>query len=247
MPAARILIVEDEESLAHLVAEALKRQGYECSTVFDGDSALEAVWESLPDLIVLDVMLPRLDGFEVTRRIREDRTTREIPIIMLTARREEEDVLAGFEAGANDYMRKPFSIGELLARVKTQLGRKGAAHAAGNGIVIGPLRIDTKNEEAYLCESLLDLSITEYRLLETLALAGGHTVSRGDLLRKVWGMQMGDTRTLDVHMFRLRRKVEEKPDMPELLHTVRGRGYKLAVKPADLKTEGDVHDEDARG
>lgn len=230
MASARILIAEDEESLAQLVAEALKRQGYECSVVGDGDSALEAASDMLPDLIVLDIMMPRLDGFEVTRRLRENRRTRGIPIIMLTARRDEEDVVAGLEMGASDYLRKPFSIAELAARVKAQLRHKGGdVPGRGLGVIsVGDLRIDTESEEAYLLsDQPLDLSVTEYRLLEALAAAGGRTVSREDLLRRVWDMPAGDTRTLDVHVFRLRRKIEDDPENPKLLHTVRGRGYRL--------------------
>ena len=230
MASARILIVEDEESLARLVAEALKRQGYECSVVHDGDSALEAASEMLPDLIVLDIMLPRLDGFEVTRRLKEDRETRGIPIIMLTARRDEDDVVAGFEMGASDYLRKPFSIAELSARVKAQLRHgEGGFVAAGSDerILAGDVEIDMKREEAYRNGEPLELSVTEYRLLEALAAAKGHTVSRDELLRRVWGMSAGDTRTLDVHVFRLRRKIEDDPENPTLLHTVRGRGYRL--------------------
>ena len=230
MASARILIVEDEESLARLVAEALKRQGYECSVVHDGDSALEAASEMLPDLIVLDIMLPRLDGFEVTRRLKEDRETRGIPIIMLTARRDEDDVVAGFEMGASDYLRKPFSIAELSARVKAQLrhGESGfAATGTDEKIFAGDVEIDIKREEAYRNGEPLELSVTEYRLLEALASAKGHTVSRDELLRRVWGMSAGDTRTLDVHVFRLRRKIEDDPENPKLLHTVRGRGYRL--------------------
>lgn len=230
MAAARILIVEDEESLASLVAEALRRQGYECSVVHDGDSALEVAAEVLPDLIVLDIMLPRLDGFEVTRRLKEDRETRGIPIIMLTARRDEDDVVAGFEMGASDYLRKPFSIAELSARVKAQLrhGENGfAAPGADENIFVGDVEIDMKREEAYRNGEPLELSVTEYRLLEALALAKGYTVSRDELLRRVWGMSAGDTRTLDVHVFRLRRKIEDDPENPKLLHTVRGRGYRL--------------------
>lgn len=227
MPSSRILIVEDEESLCKMIAEALSRQGYDCCVAFEGDAALNAVSELSPDLVILDVMLPRLDGFEVARRVRADRASRDTPIIMLTARDAEEDVLAGFAAGASDYVRKPFSIAELSARVSNLLGRSGVP-AEGGVIEAGALRIDPGHEEAYKDGHLLDLSTTEYRLLEALAARAGHTVTRGDLLRRVWGMRAGDTRTLDVHIFRLRRKIEDDPDSPKLLHTVHGRGYRLA-------------------
>ncbi|MDR1965363.1 MAG: response regulator transcription factor, partial [Synergistaceae bacterium] len=230
---ARILIVEDEESIARLVAEALKRKGYRCDISSDGDGALNSAAELIPDLIVLDVMLPRLDGFEVTRRLKDDRATRDIPIIMLTARREEEDAIAGFAAGASDYVRKPFSIAELAARIENLLKRSRPANPR-EAISTGGLTVDANCGEAYIDGAPLELSDTEYRLLEALASANGRTVSRDELLRRVWGMQAGDTRTLDVHIFRLRRKIEADPRNPELLHTVHGRGYRLAEKPRQL-------------
>ncbi|MDR0615461.1 MAG: response regulator transcription factor [Synergistaceae bacterium] len=238
MPSSRILIVEDEESLARMIAEALSRQGYECGLAFDGDAALNAVSELSPDLVILDVMLPRLDGFEVARRIKSGRESRAIPIIMLTARDAEEDVLAGFEAGASDYVRKPFSIAELSARVRSVLNRSGVPAENGKSFEAGGLTIDARREEAYKDGRLLDLSATEYRLLEALAVRAGHIVTRGELLRRVWGMQAGDTRTLDVHVFRLRRKIEDDPDAPKLLHTVHGRGYRLADTSEGTQREG---------
>ena len=224
----RILIVEDEESIARMVAEAMKRHGYACSIAYDGDEALNAAYELIPDLIILDVMLPRLDGLEVARRLKNDRSTKDIPIIMLTARREEEDVLSGFAAGASDYVRKPFSISELAARVGILI-KRAAPVKMPDRMRVGPIEIDVVSEEVFMNGKLIDLSATEYRLLESLAAAEGRTVSRDELLRRVWGMQAGDTRTLDVHIFRLRRKVEKNPETPEILQTIRGRGYKLAV------------------
>jgi two-component system phosphate regulon response regulator PhoB/two-component system alkaline phosphatase synthesis response regulator PhoP len=220
------LIVDDEESIARLIAEALKRQGYDCETAFDGDAALDVAAEMRPDLIILDVMIPRLDGFEVARRLKDERETRDIPIIMLTARREEEDALAGFSAGASDYVRKPFSLAELTARVSILLRRNRVSNDE-EVIEIGYLKVDTSREEAFKGDDRLDLSVTEYRLLETLASAKGRTVSRDELLRRVWNMQVGDTRTIDVHIYRLRRKIEKNPESPEILHTIRGRGYRL--------------------
>jgi two-component system phosphate regulon response regulator PhoB/two-component system alkaline phosphatase synthesis response regulator PhoP len=223
----RVLIVEDEEAIARLVAEAMRRGGYSCETARDGDEALHAAAELLPDLIILDVMLPRLDGFEVARRLKNDRATKDIPIIMLTARREEEDALAGFAAGASDYVRKPFSLAELTARVGILI-KRARPSAITETSIAGPIELDARSGEAFMDGEPLDLSVTEYRLLESLAAAGGRTVSRDELLRRVWGMQAGDTRTLDVHIFRLRRKMEKNPERPEFLQTVRGRGYRLA-------------------
>ena len=235
----RILIVEDEESIARLVAEAMKRQGYTCDIACDGDEALNAASDLIPDLIILDVMLPRLDGFEVARRLKNDRSTKDIPIIMLTARREEEDVLSGFDAGASDYVRKPFSLAELSARVGILIKRAGPQKTPDR-MRAGPIEIDVRSEEAFMDGKPLDLSATEYRLLESLAASAGRTVSRDELLRRVWGMHVGDTRTLDVHIFRLRRKIEKNPENPEMLRTIRGRGYKLEVTSTDTtaKTKG---------
>ena len=231
MPGERILVVEDERSIADLVAEALKRQGYRVETAGDGDQALEAAESTLPDLIILDLMLPKLDGWEVCRRLREEDTTRRIPIIMLTARRDEKDVVAGLELGADDYLRKPFSLAELLARVKAHLRARAQDALGDEGIAVGPLVLEPKSGEVLLDGAPLDLSPVEYRLLETLVLGKGRLVSREELLAKVWGYVAGDTRTVDVHIFRLRRKIEPDPEHPKLVHTVRGRGYRLLWTP----------------
>ena len=231
MPGERILVVEDERSIADLVAEALKRQGYRVETAGDGDQALEAAETTLPDLIILDLMLPKLDGWEVCRRLREEDTTRRIPIIMLTARRDEKDVVAGLELGADDYLRKPFSLAELLARVKAHLRARAQDALGDEGIAVGPLVLEPKSGEVLLDGAPLDLSPVEYRLLETLVRGKGRLVSREELLAKVWGYVAGDTRTVDVHIFRLRRKIEPDPEHPKLVHTVRGRGYRLLWTP----------------
>ena len=231
MPGERILVVEDERSIADLVAEALKRQGYRVETAGDGDQALEAAESTLPDLIILDLMLPKLDGWEVCRRLREEDTTRRIPIIMLTARRDEKDVVAGLELGADDYLRKPFSLAELLARVKAHLRARAQDALGDEGIAVGPLVLEPKSGEVLLDGAPLDLSPVEYRLLETLVRGKGRLVSREELLAKVWGYVAGDTRTVDVHIFRLRRKIEPDPEHPKLVHTVRGRGYRLLWTP----------------
>ena len=231
MPGERILVVEDERSIADLVAEALKRQGYRVETAGDGDQALEAAETTLPDLIILDLMLPKLDGWEVCRRLREEETTKRIPVIMLTARRDEKDVVAGLELGADDYLRKPFSLAELLARVKAHLRARAQDALGDEGIAVGPLVLEPKSGEVLLDGAPLDLSPVEYRLLETLVRGKGRLVSREELLAKVWGYVAGDTRTVDVHIFRLRRKIEPDPEHPKLVHTVRGRGYRLLWTP----------------
>jgi DNA-binding response OmpR family regulator len=228
----RILVVEDEKTIAELVAEALKRHGYRVETVHDGDSGLHAAETSLPDLVILDVMLPGMDGWEICRRIRENNATKGIPVLMLTARREERDLIAGFDVGADDYMKKPFSVNELAARVRSLLRRGGTKESAEKVITIGPLAVDTEKGEALLKGSTLELTATEFRLLEALASSPGRVVSRDALLARVWGYSAADTRTVDMHVFRLRRKIEEDPENPKLLHTVRGRGFRLQEEGA---------------
>jgi len=228
----RILVVEDEKTISDLVAEALKRRGYRVETVDDGDSGLFAVETTLPDLVILDVMLPGMDGWEVCRRIRENPSTRGIPVLMLTARRDERDLLAGFDVGADDYMKKPFSVNDLAARVRSLLKRGVPKEAEEKVITIGPLSVDTEKGEALLEGSLLDLTATEFRLLEMLASNRGRVVSRETLLARVWGYAAADTRTVDMHVFRLRRKIEKDPENPGLLHTVRGRGFRLQEEGA---------------
>ncbi|MFA0888324.1 MAG: response regulator transcription factor [Synergistales bacterium] len=227
MAGERILVVDDELAICELVSEALKRQGFRVETASDGDTALEKAETTLPDLILLDLMLPRLDGWEVCRRLKNQPSTKRIPIMMLTARRDEREVIAGLEIGADDYLKKPFSLGELIARVKALLRRALPEQALEKGVEVGPLKVDFTREEVFLSGILLSLSPTEYRLLEILARHPGRMVSRDELLAKVWGYVVGDTRTVDVHVFRLRRKIEPDPESPKLLHTVRGRGFRL--------------------
>jgi two-component system phosphate regulon response regulator PhoB/two-component system alkaline phosphatase synthesis response regulator PhoP len=172
-------------------------------------------------------MLPGLDGWEICRRMKENEVTREIPVIMVTARRDERDVVAGLDLGADDYLRKPFSMSELLARVRALLRRTGRKVGSVEKTSVGPLVLDHESESVTLRGEPLELSPTEYRLLETLARSAGRVLSREELLGKVWGYSTGDTRTVDVHIWRLRRKIEENPEHPKMLHTLRGRGYRL--------------------
>lgn len=227
MSGERILVVDDEFAICELISEALKRQGYRVDTASDGDTALDKAEATLPDLLLLDLMLPRLDGWEVCRRLKAQESTKRIPIMMLTARRDEKDLVAGLEIGADDYLRKPFSLGELVARAKTLIRRATPEQASEKNVQVGPLKVDFVREEAFLSGQLLPLSPTEYRLLEILARHPGRMVTRDELLAKVWGYVVGDTRTVDVHVFRLRRKIEGDPENPKLLHTIRGRGFRL--------------------
>lgn len=227
MPDERILVVEDEATIGDLIAEGLRRHGYLVERARDGDTALDMAEILVPDLIVLDLMLPGMDGWEICRRIRQYRKTRDVPIIMLTARRDERDVVAGLELGADDYMKKPFSMNELMARVKALLRRSARKIPEEQQICEGPLGWDVGAGMFRFQEGVLDLSPTEYRLLEELVLRRGKVVPREELLHKVWGYYGGDSRTVDVHISRLRRKVEADPEHPLLVHTIRGRGYCL--------------------
>ncbi len=230
--ADRILLVEDEKTISELVAESLRRRGYLVETAFDGDTGLFAVEMSIPDLVILDVMLPGMDGWEVCRRIRENPATRGIPVMMLTARREERDLLAGFDVGADDYMKKPFSVNELVARVGSLLKRTRIKPQGEMILRSGGLSIDLERGEAFLKGAPLDLTTTEFRILELLAENMGRIVSRDTLLARVWGYSAADTRTVDMHVFRLRRKIEEDPENPRILITVRGRGFRLQEEGA---------------
>ncbi len=227
MPDERILVVEDETTIGDLIAEGLRRHGYLVERAGDGDTALDMAETLIPDLIVLDLMLPGMDGWEICRRIRQYRKTRDVPILMLTARRDERDVVAGLELGADDYMKKPFSMNELMARVKALLRRSTRRVTEEKRILEGPLEWDAGAGMFRLGGENLDLSPTEYRLLEELVLRRGKVVLREELLHKVWGYYGGDSRTVDVHISRLRRKIEEDPESPLLVHTIRGRGYCL--------------------
>ena len=230
MHSERILVVEDEEALSDILRDALKRHGYKIERAFDGDTGLEMAEKLLPDLIILDIMLPQMDGWEVCRRLKENKKTSAIPIILLTARRDEQDVVAGLDLGADDYIRKPFSLIELAARVRSVLRRSKANNNKENSIKIGPLEMDFERQTVSLWGKNLDLSPTEYHLLEILARNKERVLSREELLAKGWGYYLGDSRTVDVHISRLRRKIEEDPENPKLLHTVRGRGYMIKWK-----------------
>lgn len=226
MSGERILVVEDEEAILEIVSQAMKRHGFEVSTCDNGDAALEMVSSLHPDLVILDIMLPQMDGWEVCRRLKDNRNTKNIPIIMLTARREERDVVEGLNLGADDYMKKPFSLAELIARVKALLRRiKGTD--IDSMLSYGEIKIDVDGKTVYVRDSILDLSPTEYQLLEVLTKRAGRVVSREELLSRIWGLYGGDTRTVDVHISRLRRKLDDGKRPKALIQALRGRGYRL--------------------
>ena len=224
---ARILVVEDDASIREITALGLRGAGFEVDTAADGAEGLERWRRERPDLVLLDVMLPRLDGLEVLRAIRRESTT---PVVMLTARADTIDVVVGLESGADDYVRKPFELPELVARVRAALRRRGAdAGDTADGLVrLGPLHIDPAGRTVTRDGTAIELTRTEFDLLVELVRHAGQVVARDQLLDRVWGYDyLGDSRLVDVAIGRLRAKVEADPAEPQLIHTVRGVGYKV--------------------
>ncbi len=225
----KVLVVEDDANLLETLKYNLRKEGYDVATASDGEQAIEVARREKPDLIVLDIMLPKLNGFEVCRILRQEMT---VPILMLTAKADETDKVVGLEIGADDYMTKPFSMREFLARIRAMLRRAKMIEApsvAGPTIVkIGDLEIDIARHRASLGGAALELSPKEFDLLAFLARNKGLVFSREHLLEKVWGYDFaGDTRTVDVHIRWLRKKIETDAGHPKYLVTVRGTGYKL--------------------
>ncbi len=228
MSVAKILIVEDDRNLLDTLKYNLRKEGYNTAAAGDGVEALYIARQEKPDLIILDIMLPKLSGFEVCRILRKEMT---VPILMLTAKTDEVDKVVGLEIGADDYMTKPFSMRELLARVGAMLRRVDILKQPSSEkkiLKIGDLEVDTGRHQALHKGSRLSLTPKEYDLLAFLATNEGLVFSREQLLEKVWGYDYaGDTRTVDVHIRWLRQKIEGNPAKPEHLVTVRGTGYKL--------------------
>lgn len=240
--ARKILVVDDEVVLADTIAYNLEREGYQVIVAADGTGALSAAHTEHPDLIVLDIMLPGVDGLEVCRQLRREDDTATVPIIILTAKSDEIDKVVGLEIGADDYMTKPFGRRELLARVRALLRRidySTGTDAQDHGIealslgqnkelVTGPLRVDLASRKVS-CRGLdLDLQPKQFDLLTYLMRNRGTVLTRDQLLHNVWGYEYaGDTRTVDVHIRWLREKVEEDPANPKLIQTIRGVGYVL--------------------
>ena len=228
MTGGKILIVEDDQALLDVLKYNLTKEGYSVATAIDGIQALEVARGSQPDLILLDIMLPKMSGFDVCRILRKETTT---PILMLTAKDEEVDKIVGLEIGADDYMTKPFSMRELLARIRAMLRRaemvkpKPVEEAV---LRISDLEVDLARHQATLSGTKLDLTPKEFDLLAFLARNRGLVFSREQLLERVWGYDYaGDTRTVDVHIRWLREKLEVDPAKPKRLITIRGVGYKL--------------------
>ena len=225
--ADRILVVDDETEIVALVAYHLAKTGYRVSTASSGQDALELARRERPSLIVLDLMLPGMSGFDVLEQLRLDESMRDIAVIMLTARREEPDRIRGLSLGADDYLTKPFSPAELVLRVAAILRRTGSAQPAGNtdALVIGPLHIDRAAMTVNVSGEAVELTPTEFKLLLTLAERRGRVQGRGHLLETVWEAAPDiQTRTVDMHVQRLRTKLGTAGD---LIETVRGFGYRL--------------------
>lgn len=232
-PVPRILVVEDEPDIAALIAYQLTREGYRVETAGSGQEALTAVGRDIPDLVVLDRMLPGVSGDEILRTLRGEAGTANVPVLMLTALREQEDRIEGLELGADDYLTKPFSPRELVLRVQAILRRVGEAGMTAGGRILraGPLRMDLGAHHASVNGEELNLTPTEFRLLRALMERRGRTQSRRQLLEKAWDVESEvsarlNTRTVDMHVRRLRSKLGEVGDCIE---TIRGFGYRLTV------------------
>ena len=225
----RILIVDDEEMIVRTVKAYLDREGFKTYTAFDGEAAVRAFEEKGPDLIVLDLMLPKMSGIEVTRAIRSKSS---VPIIMLTAKAAEADRVVGLELGADDYVVKPFSPRELVARVRAVLRRFEGEGAEADRIVVGDLEIDLKTRELRAGGQSVELTPTEFDLLTYLARHPGQVFTRLQLLREVQGYTYDSfARTIDTHVKNLRRKIEADPKEPKYILTVHGVGYRFAREP----------------
>jgi len=228
----KILVVDDETYIVELVKFNLEKEGYRVIVAFDGMHALEMVKEETPHLILLDIMLPGMDGLEVCRTLKQDPNYNTIPIIMLTAKGDEFDTVLGLEMGADDYIKKPFSPREMVARVKARLRALKileAEKAVGKRIfVVKDLIVIPDKYEAFLGEGKLELTPKEFELLTLMASNQGKVFTREALLEKVWGYEYsGDTRTVDVHIRHLRQKLRDDPSFPLYIETVRGVGYRF--------------------
>ncbi|MBK5251392.1 MAG: response regulator transcription factor [Peptostreptococcaceae bacterium] len=220
----KILIVDDEKPISDIIKYNLEKEGFEAMVAYDGEEALRVIFQSNPDLVLLDIMLPKMDGFQVCKKIRE---TMNIPIIMITAKEEEVDKVLGLELGADDYITKPFGMRELIARVKANLRRvKIDTTNTGSRIVSGDLSIDVDKYEVKKREEIIELTLREFELLKFMATQENQVFNREQLLKDVWGYEYyGDIRTVDVTVRRLREKIEDDSSNPTYVLTKRGVGY----------------------
>ncbi len=232
----KILIVEDEKNIAQVLAYNIKKEGFDCDIAYDGEAGLTMAITGSYDLILLDIMLPKMNGFEVCEKIRYKS---QVPIIFVTAREEEKDKILGLETGADDYVTKPFSFRELLARVRVNIRRSSgevvrreAASSGGDRITVGELVIDTEHYSVTKNGESIELSKKDYDLIALLAENVGKVFTREELLEKVWGYDeyYGDIRTVDVTVSRIRKKIERDPAKPEYIMSKRGVGYYLCAR-----------------
>jgi len=226
----RLLLIDDDPMITEPLVRQLSLAGYDVLVAQDGRSGLQLAQTKQPDLVVLDVMMPETDGWEVCRKLRQSSV---VPILMLTALGEEVDRILGLELGADDYLTKPFSIRELKARIKALLRRVELdQHAAPsrNELVVGNIRVELDSRQVFKNDESLQLRYKEFELLSLLLSRAGDVVTRAELFDKIWGTDwLGDTRTLDVHIRWLREKIEADPSQPRYIQTVRGVGYRLVV------------------
>ena len=230
----KILLIEDEAGISMAVKDELEFEGYEVKLVEDGVAGLESILHDRPDLVVLDLMLPGKNGFEICKEARRKGVA--TPIIMLTARAQEADKVKGLDLGADDYVIKPFSLAELMARIRALLRRTEKAALAeeqsSGGFQLGQLRVDLKKHEVLKGSEKVELTHKEFQLLELLLKRPGEVISRDQILNSVWGEEVYVThRTVDSHVATLRKKIETEPDHPQYILTVRGVGYKLNENP----------------
>jgi two-component system response regulator RegX3 len=225
-----ILIVEDEISFSEALAFLLEKEGFQVTVAENGREAIEKFDEKGADLILLDLMIPEVSGTEVCRIIR---TKSQVPIIMLTAKDAEIDKVVGLELGADDYVTKPYSSRELLARIKAVMRRNpvgGESATDAGSLSVGPINMDIDKHQVTINSAVISLPLKEFELLEFLIRNSGRVLTRNQLIDRVWGSDyFGDTKTLDVHIKRLRAKIEEDPANPKIIHTIRGLGYKLEI------------------
>jgi two-component system response regulator RegX3 len=222
----KILVVEDEASFSEALAYVLGKEGFEVTVADTGDGAIAAFDKGGADLVLLDLMLPGLSGTEVCKQLR---SRSDVPIIMLTAKDTEVDKVVGLELGADDYVTKPYSKAELVARIRAVLRRQGDNSNTPDGVITaGPVRIDVERHQVNINDQLVSLPLKEFELLEFLVRNSGRVLTRSQLIDRVWGSDyFGDTKTLDVHVKRLRAKIEKDPANPTYIQTIRGLGYKF--------------------
>lgn len=231
-PALTVLVIDDQENIIEFIKLGLKYEGYHVESAIDGPQGLEAAQRLVPDVIILDVMLPGIDGLEVCRRLRANPVTQDIPIMILTAKEEVRDRIAGLDMGADDYLTKPFSFDELVARIRAILRRQSRSeelHAVHSQILrFGDLQLNTSTREVLRGERPIELTATEYNLLHLFMSHPRQVLDRQTILNRVWGYDfLGETNIIEVYVRYLREKIEDSPSSPRLIQTVRGVGYVL--------------------